>query len=113
QGSTGGAFFLSILGNRQWIPAYWKITYTSGFKDGMVPRVINELISTIAAMEILSQLAATYARVQSHSLGIDGLSQSVSTPGPAVFQVRIQELTDKRKALVGKIRAKYGTKLFS
>lgn len=112
-GSTGGAFFLSILGNRQWIPAYWQIEYTSGYKDGQVPRVINELIGTIAAQEILSMLATTYARSQSHSLGIDGLSQSVSTPGPAIFQIRMTELTEKRKRLVKQIKTIYGMNLFS
>lgn len=112
-GSTGGAFFLSILGNRQWIPAYWKIDYTSGYKDSMVPRAVNELVGTIAAMEILSMLATTYAHNQSHSLSLDGLSQSVSTPGPAIFQMRLQELTDKRKRLVKQLKAIYGMSLFS
>jgi len=112
-GSTGAAFFLSILGNRAWIPAYWKITYTTGFPDGMVPRVINELIGTIAAQEILSMLAVTYARSQSHSLGLDSVSQSISTPGPAIFQIRQQELQVKRDKLTRKIRNLFGTGLFS
>lgn len=111
-GSTGGAFFLAILGNRAWIPAYWQIDYTSGYSDGMIPRIVNELIGTIAAQEILSMLAATY-RISSHSMGLDGMSQSVSAPGPQLFQTRMQELEDKKKRLTNRIKALYGRKIYT
>lgn len=111
--STGGAFFLAILGNKWWIPAYWQAEYTSGYPDGMVPRIVNELIGTIVAQEILSQLAATFGKSQGHSLGIDGMSQSVSSPGPQVFTTRIQDLEAKKDNLVRKIRNMYGTGFFS
>ncbi len=113
QQSSGGAAFLQILGNKAWIPAWWQIEYTSGFKDGMLPRALNEYIGTVAAMEVLSMLATTYARSNSHSLGIDGLSQSVSTPGPQIFQTRIEELDKKKTALTKKIKAIFGYKIFS
>lgn len=113
QSSSGGAAFLQILGNRAWIPAWWQIQYTSGFPDGMVPRVINDYIGTQAAYEVLSTLALTYARANSHSLGIDGLSQSVSTPGPQIFKVRLDELEERRKRLEKKIKAIFGFKIFS
>ena len=113
QQSSGGAAFLQILGNKAWIPAWWQIEYTSGFKDGMVPRVINEYIGCVAAVEVLSQLALTYARANSHSLGIDGLSQSVSTPGPQIFKVRMDELEEKKKAIMKKVKAIFGFKIFS
>jgi hypothetical protein len=111
--SSGGSWFLSVLGNRQWIPAFWQIQYTSGFRDSMVPRVINDLVGTIAATEILSMLATTGARNQSHSLGIDGMSQSVSTPGPATYQVRLSELEAKKKSLINKVKSLYSLKIFS
>lgn len=110
---SGGALFLNVLGNQPWIPAFWQMTYTTGFPDGLLPKVVNELIGAIAALEILSSLAVTYAQSQSHSLGIDSLSQSISTPGPQIFKVRWQELEDKRKDLVKKLRTKYGLNLFS
>lgn len=113
QQSSGGAAFLQILGNKAWIPAWWQIEYTSGFKDGMVPRVINEYIGCVAAIEVLSQLALTYARASSHSLGIDGLSQSVSTPGPQIFKVRMDELEEKKKNIMKKVKAIFGFKIFS
>jgi len=109
---AGGAAFLSLLGNKAWIPAYWQFEYTSGYKDGNVPRIVNELIGSIAAIEVLSQLAATF-RVTSHSLGIDAMSQSVSGPGPAIFQIRVKELEEKKTRIVKKLKAAYGLKIFS
>lgn len=110
---TAGAVFMQILGSKPWIPAFWQIEYTAGYPDGMLPKPINELIGVVAAIEALSMLGATYAKSTSHSIGIDGMSQSVSTPGPALFQQRLQELGEKRKALVGKLKAAHGLKLFS
>jgi len=112
-GTSGGAFFLNIMYNKSWVPAYWQIEYTSGFAGGNVPRVLNELIGTVAAMEILSMLAATYARSQSHSLGIDGVSQSVSTPGPQIFRNRYEELDAKRKELAKRVKNLFGQGIFS
>jgi hypothetical protein len=116
--STSGAipasvFFLSIIGPRTWIPAWWQIEFTCGFKDGMVPRLVNEMIGTIAAMEVLSQMAATYASSQSHSLGIDGMSQSVSTPGPNLFKPRMDDLQLKHDRIRGRIRSLYQTGIFA
>jgi hypothetical protein len=111
-GSTGGAFFLAILGNRGWIPAYWQAEYTTGWKDGMVPRVINDYVGCLAAIEILSMLAATNARSQSHSLSLDGGSQSVSTPGPGIYKVRMDSLEAKRIGLEKKLKAMFGRKIF-
>lgn len=108
-----GAAFLAVLGSHQWVPAFWQIEYTSGFPDGLLPKIVNELIGTIAAMEVLGLLAATYAKSSSHSLGIDGMSQSVSTPGPALFDQRIGLLADKRKMLAKKLKTQYGLNLFS
>lgn len=111
-GVGSGAMFLHFLGQRSWIPAFWQVTYTSGFIDGLVPRVINDLVGVIAAMDVLSQLGVTYARTQSHSLNIDGLGQSVSTPGGQIFQVRLQELQARREKLEKKIKAMFGRKIY-
>lgn len=110
---SGGALFLNVLGNQPWIPAFWLTVYTSGFPDGQLPIIVNELIGCIAAMEVLSALAATYAKSTSHSLGIDSLSQSVSTPGPQLFKTRFDDLALKRTTLVKKIRTYYALNLFS
>lgn len=110
--SAGGAAFLSILGQRSWIAAYWQMEYTCGFPDGMVPKIVNEVIGVQAAIEILDMLAATHAEATSHSLGLDGMSQSVSTPGPEIYTIRVNALKEKKKILVNRLKTIYGSKIF-
>jgi hypothetical protein len=101
-----GATWLNLLaGGRSWVPSMWEFTYTAGFPEGAIPRIVNQYIGCIAAMEILSALAATYAKSTSTSLGIDGLSQSISLPGAQIFTQRLEELAAKRKWLKSRIQA--------
>jgi hypothetical protein len=112
--TAGGALLLSIFqGKSQWVASFWKIKYTAGFPEGAVPKVVNDYIGTIAAMEVLSQLASTYGKSSGSSLSIDGGSQSVSTPGPEIFTKRMNDLTDKREMLTNKLKGYYGLKFFS
>ncbi len=112
--TAGGALLLSIFqGKSQWVASFWKVTYIAGFPDAMLPKVVNDLIGTIAAMEVLSQLASTYGKSSGSSLSIDGMSQSVSTPGPEIFTKRMKDLQDKRNMLVGKLKNVYHLKFFS
>jgi hypothetical protein len=110
---TGGAaFFLSVLSQRPWIPAFWKFTYTTGFPEGKLPTEVNQLVGVTAAMEVLSMLAATYTKSTGHSVSIDGLGQSLSL-NPQLFKIRMDDLAAKRMFLVGKVKARYMLKLFS
>lgn len=113
-GSPGiGAAFLSLLQRPSWVPAYWKVVYTAGWCNGQIPYVINELIGVIASIDILSTLAAMLARYTSTSLGIDGLSQAVSGPGPNIYALRIQELEERRRRLVKEVKVYCGLGIFS
>lgn len=112
---ANGAWFLNVLNSMgaNWIPAYWQFEYTSGYPNGQVPRVVNEMIGCLAAIEILGMLGTTYAKANSYSLGMDGMSQSVSTPGPNIFQVRIDSLREKYDKLGKRLRAFYNQKIFT
>lgn len=110
--SAGGNAFLSILGARGWIASYWLIDYVTGFDESGVPTTVNDLIGIEAAIAVLGLLGATN-RVSSHSLGIDAMSQSVSTPGPNVYQFRIEQLTQTKEILKNKIKALYQLKVHS
>jgi hypothetical protein len=112
-GQGGAGLFLGLLATHPWIPDFIQAHYTTGFPEGLIPRPINDLIGIIAAQEVLSQLAATYARSTGHSLGIDGMSQSVSTPGPALFDNRIAGLEEKRRKIVKKAKTMFGQKFFT
>lgn len=112
-GTQGSSAFFNSLWARPWVAALFGVSYTAGWKDGLVPKVINNLIGTIAAMRVLSIIAAAYAGSTSTSLGMDGMSQSVSTPGPQRYAVRIEELKADRALYTKKIKKNLGLKVFS
>ena len=109
--NPAGAVFLSIWGSRSFIPSFWQYEYRVGFPDAQFPKIINQYIGVIAAMEILSVLATTYSRTTSSSLSVDGLSQSSSTPGAEIFAQRLSELGDKRRWLLGRLQASFNMKI--
>jgi hypothetical protein len=111
--SNGAAAFLNLMATQPWTPGYWKVKYTVGFRDGLVPKFINQYIGIVAAIRVLAMLQATNAGNQSSSLGIDSVSQSKSTPGPNLYAVRIEQLEADRTKFAGKIKARFGVKLFS
>jgi len=109
----GGSAFLALFGSNPYVPAFWEAEYTTGFKDGLIPKLVNQYIGVIAAMEVLSAIAATYARTTSSSLGIDSLSQSSSGPGAQLFAPRLEDLASKRKWLMTRLKAKFGMSIIS
>jgi len=111
--ATGGSFYLTIVQNTGWVPAYWQVTYLSGYDSGCMPRMVNDLLGCIAATDILSMLAATYAKTNSHSLSIDSLSQSQANNSGALFNTRITDLEKRRTLLVKKLKSLYGRKVFA
>jgi len=104
-----GSAFVALMGTKGWISSFWTMEYTTGFSDGRIPIVVNELIGCYAAIEALSLLASTH-RTNSQSLGMDGASQSTSGPGPQVYDGRIKLLEDRRKNLLSKLRGMMGSK---
>lgn len=101
--SSGGAAFLQILGTKNWIPYYWELLYVSGFPDGVVPILINELIGNYTAKMILELLAASN-KIPNYSLSIDNVSQSINTSGPNVYDVRLAQIDRDIESLVDRIQ---------
>jgi len=108
---SGGAAWLSILGSFSWVSSYWTIRYIVGMNEGHVPMVLNEVIGLVAAIDVLSKLAATY-RIASYSSGLDAASQSISTPGVQLYDSAIQRMQMELKEKIGKLRALYYRKIF-
>lgn len=113
QVSNAGIAFLTVMGGLTWVPAYWQIKYTAGmsFKEGQVPIPVNELVGTLAAIEILSEIAQSNIYT-SQSLSQDGISQSSSGPGPNVYKTRIEELEKKKNELIKKLKGIFFGKFF-
>jgi len=112
-GAAGLAFIAAMNGGIDWVPSYWEVEYTTGVctKEGHMPVVVNELIGVIAAIEILGNLGPLNQNT-SVSVSHDGISQSSSNPGPAVFQTRIGELMGEKEELVKNIRRVLYNKYF-
>lgn len=93
-----GLVFIATLGQLVWLPAFWRVIYTSGIarNEGQVPIIANNLIGAIAAIDILSNLASLNIAT-SVSASQDGVGQSSSNPGPNVYNTRIEQLEEKRK----------------
>lgn len=109
-----GIAFLAVWGSSggsQHIPGYWQLTYSAGLsnREGQVPTIVNQLIGTNAAINILSQLAMFFITT-SQSQSQDGISQSSSTLGPRLFALRIEELTKNRDELISKIKGIFAKK---
>lgn len=111
--SNAGIAFLTVMGGLSWVPAYWQIKYTSGLsnREGSVPAVVNQLVGTLAAIDILSEIAATNI-FNSQSQSQDGISQSSSGAGPHIYDQRLTDLKEKRDELIKKIRGIFSNKFF-
>lgn len=111
---NGGALLPGIFTNCYslgWMPAFFTVTCTTGFPEDKTPGVINDLIGTIAAMDILSMLGPLL-RLNSQSLGIDGLSQSQSGPGSNLYALRLADLNKRLDQLVKNLTNIYYNSIF-
>lgn len=113
QASNAGLIFLQAVNNFRWLPAFYTITYTTGVcrKEGHLPSVLNQIVGITAAMEILSN-KASQEKFTSTSISQDGISQAASTPGPARYKQRMEELEKKRERLMQRVMAKFHQKYF-
>jgi hypothetical protein len=108
---NAGIAFLTVMDGLQFVPAYWQINYTAGLsnREGQVPTAVNELIGIIAAIDVLSQVAATFI-YNSQSQSQDGISQSSSGPGPNVYVRRIEDLEARRAIIKKQLKSIFSTR---
>ncbi len=111
-GAPVGSAYFSIVSACHWVPAFVTAQYTVGFLDGMIPKIINEIIGITAALEVLALLAATNQN-SNYSLSMDGGSQSVSNPGIAVYEKRMEFLEEKKRKIIKKLKNIYGLGIIS
>lgn len=101
-GTSLSGFLLSAFSGTQFhtlraigmtnFPGGVRIEYTAGFEEDKVPAVLSGLIESLAAQRVLSTLGPLLFPHNSVSIGLDGVSQSVSTLGPGFLQNRMAEL---------------------
>lgn len=97
---SGAMPHIGFLGN-QTVPNYWKARYCTGFDK--IPHDLVNIIGKLAAINVFHILGDLIlgAGIASQSIGIDGLSQSISTTSSATnagYGARIQGyLADLKK----------------
>lgn len=86
----GNGYLPFIFAGLSYLPQLWEVDYTSGFPPDAIPRGIFQAICKMAAIEILTAMSDLIGPlgIASSSLGIDGMSQSISRQLPA-FKARI------------------------
>ena len=102
------AYLPLILGSRTYWPHLWEVEYLTGFDNDKIPAAVNHLIGTGAALMVLELLGSVMFPYAGYSIGIDGASQSVSTPGPQFFQARIANMREDYQRLLKTLKDYYG-----
>lgn len=110
-GGGGGVLLLVQSNYNQSMPAFYVVDCETGFPENKIPVGINELIAINAAIEIMSRVSPTF-KVNSQSISHDGLSQSVSGPGPQIFAARIADLKEKRAELLDQFKHTFYNSIF-
>lgn len=104
-----GAYFLTVLGANMWIPGFFTLQYTTGFPDGRIPTVINELIGMTAALDMM-QMIYLFFISSSYSISLDAQSQSQSF-NPQLIQNALGLLKDKRDDLAKSLKHVFGNSI--
>lgn len=96
--------------NMKTIPDYWVIEYCTSFKK--IPPDIVDFVGRLASINIFHNLGDIIlgAGIASQSIGIDGLSQSISTTSSATnagYGSRIIGYVDDMKRGLPKLKQKY------
>lgn len=95
------------------IPDYWSMQYITGFDLDKMPIDLIDLVGKVASfgpLGIAGDLILGSAGIASMSLGIDGLSQSISTTASATnagYGARIQQYREEIKETVSRIKLVY------
>jgi hypothetical protein len=111
--SQGGNYLPLLYNGLQYVPSLWRIDYKAGFKKDQVPTQIKEIVGMKAAMgalNIAGDLIAG-AGIATKSIGLDGLSQSISTTSSATnagYGARILQYNKEIDARMKNLRSYYG-----
>lgn len=103
-GTSLSGFLLSAFSGTQFhalraigldnFPGGVRVKYTAGFEAGKIPATIVELIENAAAYKLLTFIGPLLFPHTSIGVSMDGVSQSVGTPGPQFLSARIKDLAD-------------------
>jgi hypothetical protein len=101
-GTSLSGFLLSAFSGTQFhalraigmdnFPGGVRVKYTAGFEKDKIPSAIIQLIENMAAFKLLTFIGPLIFPHTSIGVSMDGVSQSVGTPGPQFLSQRIRDL---------------------
>jgi hypothetical protein len=101
-GTSLSGFLLSAFSGTQFhalraigmesFPGGVRVDYTAGFEKDKIPAAIVDLIENMAAYKLLTFIGPLLFPQTSVGVSMDGVSQSVGTPGPQFLSQRIRDL---------------------
>lgn len=107
--TAGGLFsYITGFGRGSYQPATIEVKYTSGFDNDKLPSSVWGLIVTLASLRFLEDIAAPLFPVAGVTVGIDGVSQSASMPGPALLVQKIESLRERYQQQVAALTKGFG-----
>jgi hypothetical protein len=116
-GTSLSGFLLSAFSGTQFhalraiglenFPGAVRVKYQAGFETDKVPAAIVELIENLAAYKILTFIGPLIFPHTSMGVSIDGVSQSVGTPGPQFLSARINDLNNIIQAQKDAVKGYY------
>ena len=101
--TTGGIIPSMMLGQDQMTPNYWKLKYVTGYDK--LPMDLVNVVGKMAAMNVFNMLGDLVLGlgVTSQSIGVDGLSQSVSSNKSATSHAYSARVNAYAKDLEGSL----------
>ena len=109
--ASSGASYPLRLFSAQHYPQFWRVGYRVGFEVDRTPALLVDLISTCVAIRCLNMIGPILFPYSSYGISLDGLSQSVGTPGPQFLAARIQSLQQQRQELLEAAKTQYEMRL--
>jgi hypothetical protein len=108
----GGNYLPLLSGRISTLPDLFLVNYKAGFDNGKIPDAVNDAIGLRAAIHVMSTAGSIVLGVpglQTQSIGVDGLSQSVSAMvgqfGP--YSGRINEYNKRLEDLMETLVQEY------
>lgn len=98
-----GNFFPEVFRTQGIVPNMFVIQYTHGLAEGQIPPLVNHAIGMLAAIFALTPLGNLVlgAGISGSSLGLDGLSQSITTTNSAQGGSFAGQISDYKMQLFG------------
>jgi hypothetical protein len=107
--NAAGVFqYMTGFARGAWHPGIIEVQYASGFDNDRFPALLKDLILTVAAIRLLTDLSPKLFPYSSSSVSLDGISQSASLPGPMFLMKTLELLQQKRDQLTATFNKYFG-----